>query len=135
MITARAKLDLSGMNRIDGKLGANAQAAVNAAAEYLIADINSHWSPEIPSIRGEAPAVRTGRLKRSVRTKEGTPRISFRSGSGRFSSLADAYTAEVVYAAPYAGTLETGRLERPFVAPAVERVKNTMSPLFGGLFR
>ena len=123
MIRMSARLDLRGLDKLNATVGVKTADAVMSAAEYIVADVNAHWSPEIPSFYGEAPAVRTGRLKNSAR-------VQWRGGGGRFSSSADAFEAELRYMAPYSGVLETGYLNRPFLKPAVERTANVIGPMF-----
>lgn len=129
MITAHAKLDLRPLERLNAAMESRLSAAVRNSAEWIVNDVKSHWSPESPSLRGNAPAKVTGTLERSAR-------IYMRGNGGRFTSSVDAVQAEIRFLAPYSGVLETGKLDRPFLVPAVLRAEKVVGPMFfGGLFR
>lgn len=117
-------LNFKGMDVFERKLKAGLTTGVREAAEVIVADINSHWSPTIPGPRGGPPAVRTGRLKRSVR-------ITARDGAGRFASRENAVSATIRYGAPYSGELEDGWLDRPFMGPAIERTASQLGSIIG----
>lgn len=88
------------------------QELAKSARKY----IDEHWSPEVPSTWGNPPAVRTGKLKRSVRIKSELPTKAGKNMRGEVT---------LGYYRDYAGTMEVGRLYRPFVSPAVKFLKDT----------
>lgn len=108
---------------------------VKFAAEWLVSDIRTHWSMKSPSTAGHPPAVDTGNLDSSVKA-DGTGRTG-----GRFASTPDATRwyvridtangADPQGRGGYSQALEKGAtlnngstlLPRPFMKPAVERLK------------
>ena len=86
-----------------------------AIGEAVINEVSTGWSAESPSSPGEAPAIITGELAGSIQFTA--------LGSGR---------AQVGSSADHAAPLEFGTSEiaaRPWLRPAVERVRNRIGAL------
>lgn len=126
MITTRIRTDYAGMVAAEGILAKGLENGLKSLAEAIVRDVDSNWSSVSPSMRGGPPAVVTGTLRRSVR-------IEARDALGRFTSVGggNVISMAIRYGAPYAGILENGPLERPFLDPAVERQGAIAGMYFG----
>lgn len=132
MIHAHLRADLRKLNKIDREIPLRVNSITKQAAEAVVNDIRSSWSPISPSLPGNPPAVVTGRLDRSI---EAIP--SGRDVLGRFAGKDS--TGWSVRAgmpdAPHAGILEPpGSLNRPYFEPALERMAKQFPVLFNRLF-
>lgn len=106
---------------LEDKARKGAQGAVDAAADSLVEDIKSSWSPVAPSSPGASPAVVTGELNDSIIAGQG------RNARGQFTS-GDSVIKLVRAGAPHAPLLEGGTYKmspRPFMRPAVTRLRST----------
>ncbi len=99
----------------------NIKTGLSEIADSIIRDVRANWTPESPSVRGQPPAVVTGRLDRSLKNTS-----SNRDFAGRFiSRMGGKYYRLIEVEAPYSGVLENpAGLNRPFLAPAVERAQD-----------
>lgn len=128
MIKTYIKVDTKGLDRIDNSIERRTDSAVKDLANFVIDYVNSNWYGVAPpykypptSMKGGAPFVRTGTLKKSVRTV-------YRDTSGRFAKGANVRAVTISYTAPYARFLEDEDvLDRPFLRPALDRAE----PLVG----
>lgn len=128
MIHAYFKTDLSKMDKLDRMMPDIATAGAHETAKAVVAFINRNWSPNSPSPRGGPPAKVTGRLERSAQLLD-------RDIQGRFTRGKEVYGTTIVYRAPYAGRLEFGDLERPFLQPAVNIISSQSGAIFGNAMR
>lgn len=127
MIRAYLRADFSKLDILEAKLPNIAETGARDIADIVIRDINSSWSNTSPSERGGPPAKVTGRLESSVV-------IQGRDSFGRFSSGKDVVGVSIRYTAPYAGRLEFGDLERPYLGPALQRSSSQMPMVFAKAF-
>ena len=123
----RGKKDLyRSLVRIETKIDKGAGEFTNEAGHWLSSNIRKNWSGTAPSMIGKPPAVRTGNLDSSIFVEGG------RDTKGRFAT-GDA--AKVTFVrintsegsnpkkrGNYAHILEK-KLKRPFVTPAIERLR------------
>lgn len=113
--------------RLDEMLRENPDKAAKAteiAADLVVNDIRGHWSGSSPSSPGNAPAVVSGALDASINSEKV-------SGGN--------HPVYVVTAgAEHAGYLEKGTknmAKRPFIYPAVRRMRNKLRDVFKVHFR
>lgn len=113
------------MLKIEAKLYEQVGEGVLDTANAIVADIRSAWSGSSPSARGSAPAVVTGLLDSSVKVDE-----QGRDLLGRFTNPDNAQVRYIRVDTEdgepggynYAEALEDPNyLDRPFLAPALER--------------
>lgn len=131
MIKARLKTDLRGLARLEKRVPEQTLGGVRAAANALVNDIRSSWSPHSPSDPGNPPAVVTGDLSANIR-------VDARDRLGRFATDADALSAVIVFEQEYAPYLEESTKKmrpRPFIDPAVQRLEGVYATFFQELFR
>lgn len=123
-IRVNAKLDTRGFDRLLRNGPANNAAATERMAREILDDIKAHWSPVSPSEPGSPPAYGSGQLHRSGRVRHGASHwIS------RF---------RVVFEVGYAKFLELGTKRmaaRPFLKPAVARMRKSAKKHYRALFR
>lgn len=117
------------MVQVEDTLGRQIGEGVKATADAIVADIRSSWSGSPPSARGQAPAVRSGVLDASieVQEQEGRDLRGRFLGNGKVAYFISADTAENdPDGYNYAMALEDpDYLNRPFLAPALERAEGT----------
>lgn len=127
MIRAYLRADLRKLDLLEAKLPNMAEEGARGLADIVIRDVNSSWADISPSPRGGPPAKVTGRLEGSV-VVQGRDRL------GRFSSGKEVVGVSIRYTAPYAGRLEFGDLERPYLGPALERASSQAPMVFAKAF-
>lgn len=117
MLRVRVHEDFRRLDQIDRTIGPNTQRKTEQVVNLIVKDIHESWSPVSPSPWGQAPAVVSGDLDRSV-NREPTPR----DPRGRFTSERDGAFYVIRVDEEYAGVLENDpRYNRPFLEPALER--------------
>lgn len=103
------------LESLQEKLPLIADEIAQHIADTVAADIQTNWSANPPSDLNEAPAVVSGTLASSITVEMVAP-AEMRVGSS----------------APYAAYLEFGTSDmaaRPFLRPAVERVRGEIAQL------
>lgn len=111
MLTARLRVDIAGLERLEQAVPRRAGGGARRLAERTAEIVKSSWSLTSPSSPGTPPAVVTGTLDASV-------------GVERQGNLLNPAWA-VVASAPHSGYLEVGTdkmAERPYMAPALAAV-------------
>lgn len=138
MLQVRIKRDLRGLDKMERDVPPRVNAAVKGAAEALAQDIMDNWSPNSPSPEGQPPAIKTGNLDSSVKVEP-----TGRDEQGRFATTADAKVWFVQIKTSegddpqgrgeYAGIVEE-KNNRPYVEPAIARVRAVFSHFFRRIF-
>lgn len=107
--------------------------ATREAAETLKRDIRDNWSAVRPSMRGNPPAIKTGNLDSSIIVEEQSRtalgRFAGKEGIAHFVRIDTEQGDDPQDRGQYAVVLERG-YDRPFVKPAVERLKNRGQSFF-----
>ncbi len=126
MIQAKLHVDFSKLDKLESQLPKRLRTTAKKIADAVAQDIKSSWSPISPSDWGSAPAVVTGQLNDSIKTGQG------RDEAGRFEG-----NAWLVYSDDVTGklaALEEGRLNRPFMLPALQRAEALLATWYEGIF-
>ena len=113
------------MVRVEQNIESSTAEGVDAAANALVSDIRSNWSPSAPSQVGTAPAIVTGNLDSSIKVDD-----QKRDRSGRFSKDAivkfvrmDTSTGDNPNGRGNYGAVLEENLDRPFIQPAIDRMQ------------
>lgn len=116
MIVARVEIDVAKLRDLLKDV-ADGDAAVERMAQELVADIGEHWSAGVSS-PGEAPGIDTGALSNSIR-------------ADKIRNSVWAVRDGVEYGAALEwGVVSKGLAARPWMVPAVERVKEQWPGVF-----
>jgi hypothetical protein len=139
MISMRFKADFRSMIRIESLAKKRSAEITTEAAEMLVADIRSNWSAQSPSSVGNPPAVVTGNLDSSVVVDaQGRDTAGRFAGGGdvtvRFVRVDTSKGSNPGDRGNYAHILEDS-LNRPFMAPAIERAASQYPAMFKRLLR
>jgi len=117
----RVVVDTAALRRLVGTLETD-DAAVEWLAQALVADIGEHWSSGV-SAPGEAPGVDTGTLANSITATRLQPRTwAVRDG------------VEYGIALEF-GVITTNLAARPWMVPAVERIRERWPEAFRVSYR
>lgn len=119
------------MVKVEAALLQGLDVAVETMAQMVKADIQSSWSGSSPSAIGSPPAVVTGVLNDGIlveKTGRNSKGQFAKDGAVRFIQFDTSASGD----GQYASALEDeGYLDRPFIAPALERA----SDAFGGVIK
>ncbi len=117
-----------GLIRVESQVDKGAVKFATEAVKWLQKDIRGHWSRRSPSSKGNAPAIQTGNLDSAIANGMGQGRDL----GGRFAKQKDIKVMfltintdlgdRVMGRHNYAQELEK-EMDRPFVAPAIKRLK------------
>lgn len=134
ILRMRTRLDLSKLDRLERRVGQNADGITRDWADMVVNDINSNWADSSPSAQGGPPAKISGELERSVR-------VTRQTEGGQFASRLNAVRYTIRYTAPYANVLENRfyspplGFNRPFLLPALQRAQDNARGMFERIFR
>ena len=130
MILMKLKKDTRRLDILEREFPNRIDASLHSAAEALVLDIRSNWSPTSPSDPGSPPAILTGNMDSAVKAES-----QGRDDRGRFQGP----DAKVWYVTikTSQGENPLGRGEyaaevdqtRPFIEPALDRVARQL-PFF-----
>lgn len=106
------------ITEIETSMGLAVTKSVEQIADILLNDIKRSISTPYPpaSVQGEPPHMRTGNLRKS-----GKKQLRNRLGRYTKAGTNDAVSFGIVFNARYASYLEGEYLNRPFIAPAIDK--------------
>lgn len=131
MLRAVMKLNAAKLDRMISEAPKRADQGAGDAAEWVVNDIGSNWSPMSPSSYGNAPAVVTGALDSSIYVDN-----KGRDLLGMFASGKDVAIKSIKVDAEHGGILEfTEYRYRPFVQPAIDRASGVYPEMLGRVIK
>lgn len=131
MLTFTFRSDMRNLDRLEREVPRRVSTAVKRAAEDGAEFLHANWSAISPSDPGNAPAIVTGELDRSVTVDQ-----QGRNLLGQFARSEGVESWSLRVTADHGQYLEPpGWLDRPFFQPAIDFVMSQFDDYFRGIFR